>query len=127
MSALYARFAVQKNEIRRTEGVVHPKIFSPPSNLKLSVELVEEDISDLEFRDRGIAVARKRKKKKLYGWAVISECDIRSAGLRVVIDNNPKDHANILDWTDNRREQKRKEAVLAKACQSTILPKPICV
>ena len=38
MSALYARFAVQKNEIRRTEGVVHPKIFSPPSNLKLSVE-----------------------------------------------------------------------------------------
>ena len=89
MSALYASFAVQKNEIRRTEGVVPPKIFSPPSNLKLSVELVEEDTSDLEFRNRGIAVARERKKKKLYGWAVISECDIRNAGLRVVIDNNP--------------------------------------
>lgn len=127
MSARFARFAVHDSEVRRAVGTVHPKLFSPPRDRKLSVELVSECTSDEEIATRGMRVVRRREKEALYGWAILAECAIARAGLAVNVDHRPKNHANITGWPESRRERKLKEKALADACQPTILNVPIKV
>lgn len=127
MSGRFARFAVHESEVRRASGRMHPKLFSPPRNRKLSVELVADDTSDEEIAIRGVSVARRREKEALYGCAFLAECAIVGAGLAVNVDHKPKNHANIIGWPENRRERKLKEKALAEACQSRILATPINV
>jgi hypothetical protein len=127
MTGRFARFAVHESEVRRASGKMHPKLFSPPRNRKLSVELVAEDTNDKEIASRGVRVARRREKEALYGWAILAECVILRAGLAVNVDHRPKNHANITGWPENRRERKLKEKALADACQPRILETPMKV
>ena len=127
MDDYFARFAFHSNEVRPASNRIHPKLFSPPNNLRLSVEFVAGETTDSEVRARGVKAARRRGKPRLYGWACITECAIHRIGLQVAIDNNPINHANITGWPESRREQKLIEATLAKTCRPRILSPPIPV
>lgn len=127
MNDYFVRFAFHSNECKTTSGQIHPKLFSPPRNLRLSVEFVAEETKDSEIRTRGMNAARRRGKPKLYGWACITECAVHKIGLQVIIDHDPPNHANITGWPESRREQKLMEVKLARTCQPRILSPPIPV
>lgn len=89
MDDYFVRFAFHRNEVKPASGQIHPKLFSPPSNLRLSVEFVVEETTDSEIRTRGVNAARRRGKPTLYGWACITEYAVRKIGLQVIY-SSPK-------------------------------------
>lgn len=62
MDDYFVRFAFHRNEVKPASGQIHPKLFSPPSNLRLSMEFVVVETTDSEIRTRGVNAARRRGK-----------------------------------------------------------------
>ena len=126
----FARFAFHRGRItqRPDHLVVKPKLFEPDNNLELSVSNVHE-LDCVGIRDEGKSVGKRRNDAEyLRGWAEIEHKIVEVANLRLVCDNDPERHANIVGWSTCTREQKRQQTFLAKrVCCAVKLDPPVPV
>ena len=110
-----ARFATESG--RLTASAVKPKLFEPNKALELSVFLVH-GLEFVEIRDIGVSVVKEHPQaRRLHGWGEIEESEVQSVNLRVVYDEVPPRHANIVGWP--------KEASRRKTFNSFWLRKPV--
>jgi hypothetical protein len=59
--------------------------------------------------------------KKLYGRADIDDSDIEKVGLSIERDDTPPRHANIIDWSAMKEDNKEKALMLANVAGAMIL------
>ena len=118
-----ARFAFESG--RLTHSIVKPKLFEPNRALDLSVFVVgglhASDIGKL-----GIGTAfRHATARRLYGWGELNESDVRDVGLRIVRDDSPPRHANIVGWPGDRSVRKLIMIEMARRSEPVRLAQPV--
>ena len=100
------RFAVEGGKIK--DDVVKPKLFEPNRQNELSV-FRTGGLSQHEVGDLGLQVVGKHPKaSRLHGWARIERDDVENenTGLRVIDDDNPPRHSNIIGWPKPKERAK---------------------
>ena len=105
------------------------KLFEPTRNLELSVSQITDIADDdAKIQEVGEDTVRMHKNAtKLYGWAKITEKDVKDIGLCVKYDNEPPRHAHILGWPDKREDRKEMQMSLISCSQPLRLDPPIQV
>ena len=124
VKGLLARFAVESKKLNASE--VKPKLFEPNRKSELSVSYIE-GLECAEISQRGVDVAKKQGKERLYGWAEISEETVLKANLTIDRDDDPPGHANIIDWPEKKDERIEKQIFLAQNSEPIKLPTAISV
>jgi hypothetical protein len=99
------RYLLSKKLFSRANNRVKPQAFMPPADLKLSVFRTDK-LSEIQIWKIGEKrVARKTKPpRNLHGRADIKALKVVETGLRIIPDNVPPRHANIIDWPDEKSE-----------------------
>ena len=120
-----ARFATESG--RLTDSVVKPKLFEPNRALELSVFRVR-GLEFVEICDIGVSVVKKHPQaRRLHGWGEIEESEVQGVNLRVVYDNVPPRHANIVGWPKEASRRKNIQQFLASKARPIRLDQPIPV
>ena len=114
---------------------VKAKLFEPYQR-KVSVFLTE-GWSDQQRVQRGIHVAWKREKRKLYGWVILRASEVPEkirdlsdprnpteliCRLTIEVDNDPPGHANIVGWPDETDDWLAWQEVLAERSDANLFP-----
>ena len=120
-----ARFAVEPKRVYRPQGNpkvrVHPKLFQPNRQDELSVTDAQ-GLTRAEVAGFGEnVVSLHRTAKKLYGWAEIDTSKVLELDLKVVPDEPPERHANIVNWPKERQDKKTKSQQLARDSTPVLL------
>ena len=104
-SEVLARYLLSSKSFSRDNNRVKRQAFMPPANLKLSVYRIDK-LSEYNIWNIGEKrVARKTKPpRNLHGRADIKALKVVETGLRIIPDNIPPRHANIIDWPDEKSE-----------------------
>lgn len=99
------RYLLSKKLFSRDNNRVKRQAFMPPAELKLSVFRTDK-LSEFQiWRIGEKRVARKTKPpRNLHGRADIKALKVVETGLRIIPDNVPPRHANIIDWPDEKSE-----------------------
>ncbi len=124
---LLARFIMSKSQIKSSEGRVKQDAFMPNKHKErweLSVmRHLQATLGEIRIVGEGVA-SRREPPRTLYGWADIVSDDARN--LRLSVDPEPEpdnpNHANILNWPDDKPAQKAIAAELAKLAR--FVPNP---
>jgi hypothetical protein len=101
-----ARFADEKKKLGPA-GLV--RLYTPPRLSETLSVFTATEAPEEDMLDAGKYVARERKKRHLYGWAILSGCAYKSLHLKVSIDGNPTFgkclHANVTGWPNEQIEK----------------------
>jgi len=100
------RYLLSTNLFSRVNNRVKPQAFMPPADLKLSVFRTDK-LSEFQIWKIGEKrVARKAKPpRNIHGRTDIKALKVMKTGLRIIPDNVPPRHANIVDWPDEKSER----------------------
>jgi hypothetical protein len=99
-----ARFATESG--RLTDSVVKPKLFEPNRALELSVFRVH-GLEFVQICGIGVSVVKEHPNaRRLHGWGEIGESEVQGVNLRVVYDDVPPRHANIVGWPTEASQRK---------------------
>jgi len=117
-----ARFIVNRNEYRKSDDTVKPKLFMPYKRVELSVN---RHLLCTETQIWAIAndVAAKRG-CALYGRADITVSSCRVEPLNVVpkaLDDNPN-HANVIGFPERKEDQQSLAIKLAAESSKRLAP-----
>lgn len=112
-----ARFLKHHRDFKPQAGLVRPRTFTPPANLRLSTfrisGLTEPAIWDVALHFAGTpALAR----------AVVAVGGVRETGLEVDPDDSPPRHATIQGWPAEKARQMHISQVLAARAVLVIKP-----
>lgn len=120
-----ARFAVEGGRLKAS--AVKPKMFEPNRQLELSVfrtgSLLQEEIQEI-----GLQVVRANPNAShLHGWAEIGRGDVESTGLRIIDDDDPPRHSNVVGWPglEDRDKMLELKQSLASMAKPHLLKPPI--
>ena len=120
-----ARFATESG--RLTDSVVKPKLFEPNRVLELSVFRVH-GLEFVQICGIGVSVVKEHPNaRRLHGWGEIGESEVQGVNLRVVYDDVPPRHANIVGWPTEASQRKSIQQVLASKARPIRLAQPIIV
>ncbi len=100
---LLARFVLFSNWIRQDQ-TVRPDAFIPHPYPDLSVTR-HRKLSEFDLWQIGQTVADKSS-RNLYGRADIHALTVKAQSLRIEPTPTPKNHANIIDWPEDKPGQK---------------------
>ena len=104
-----SRFLTSRSHFSANESRVKHGAFLPPASLELSV-FVTDQMSLGEIWD----CADTHIPRKVYGRADISRVGVEEGTrLSVVVDNTPRNHANIVGWPQDKPARKRLAIKLA--------------
>ena len=120
-----ARFATESGSL--TDSVVKPELFEPNRAFELSVFRVH-GLEFVEIRDIGVSVVKEHPQaRRLHGWGEIEESEVQGVNLRVVCDDEPPRHANIVGWPKEASRRKSIQQLLASKARPIRLDQPIPV
>ena len=123
----FARYAVHGGcfAVHGGDPRSRPKLFKPNSRGELSVFGID-NLTGPAIRRMGLDVVRRRADaKRLYGWAWVEETAVQNPGLRVVRDDMPPRHANMVGWPDNADDRRAVVVNLARASRAVVLDPPV--
>jgi hypothetical protein len=118
-----ARFATQSSLFRPGDKTVKQDLFMPNANGKVSV-MRHREVSEEEIWAVGRTVASAIGGRTLYGRSDVRAADCRNLALSVRETPNADNpnHADIMDWPDNKADQKAIAQKLAAAASKLIPP-----
>ena len=122
-----ARFAFQNREVRLGKPV-HPCLFRPPANGRLSVSFIDGNTNQ-EITETGKDVGQRRadnenQTKTLYGWARLNRTAFTDLGLVLNPDNS---HVNVEGWPNNRLDKLDRAQKIARKSEPNRLTEPITI
>ena len=123
----FARFAKYSNQMKK--GIMQPELFNPhPDELKLSVFHID-NLSHDKIIEIGTCIVRKDEfAKRLYGWGVLVESDIKmNTSLKIEYNNVPRYHADLICWPDSDELIRKIRQKLYSLAFPKPLPNPIAV
>lgn len=101
-----SRFILQSNWYRTSDNTVKYAAFMPnPINNKTSV-FRTSGISNDEIWDIGDREVSIKRGKSILGRADINACNVTERDLKVVPNESPERHANIVGWPEEKSKQK---------------------
>ncbi len=99
---LLAKFIVSSSHFSRSYRRVKPAAFIPPSGKGSSVFRISE-LALGEVRSIGQAVAAQRQPPRtLYGHGQLQSEAVAAVGLKVMAEEPPPRHADILGWPEEK-------------------------
>ncbi len=104
-SETLSRFILREKYIRANNTVRHAA-FMPNKNDKVSVFRIS-GITDNEVWDIGDSEVATKQGKPIFGRADIIASIVISKDLKVVSSEPPERHADIIDWPEEKSEQKQ--------------------
>jgi hypothetical protein len=101
------RYAIEKSYYRPSDRTVRHNAFMPPvSNQELSVFRIS-NLSQNVIWDLGKQYVANPRNKPLLGRVDIFASNVFEKGLKIRPENQPHVlHANIIDWPEEREEQR---------------------
>lgn len=106
LSEILSRFVLQRNWYRPSDNRVKYAAFMPnPKNGETSVFRTSE-ISDVETWQIGEHEVTMKRGKPILGRADIEASVVMSKDLKIVPSEPPERHANVIDWPNEKSEQK---------------------
>lgn len=112
-----SRFILQKNWYRPSNNSVKHAAFMPnPNNGETSVFRIS-GITNEEIWDIGDREVAPKIGKPILGRADINASNVTATGLKVIPNEPPERHADIVDWPSERSEQKMIALELAAEAQ----------
>lgn len=111
-----ARYLFHKNQFSAINRRVKYVAFMPAPNGETSVFRIS-NLSDNEIWKIGDTDVAQKRGLFLLGRADISAFHVFDKSLKVVPDNNPPQHANIIGWPKEKSEQKLIAMELAESAQ----------
>jgi hypothetical protein len=110
----------KNNYCRTSDGTVKPKAFKPTQKGETSV-FVNAGLSETDVWELGVEHVCTTQ-KPLYGRADVASELIQNCGLRLVVDNSPKRHANITNWPSADEKEKIQEIAQVLAADASCYP-----
>lgn len=111
-----SRYILQKNHFSILHQRVKYAVFLPAPNGETSVFRIS-NLSDNEIWEIGDNEVAQKRGGPLLGRADISAFHVLDKNLKVIPDNNPPRHANIVGWPEEKSEQKLIAIELAERAQ----------
>ena len=116
-----ARCLTQSNHFRRVEVRVTDRAFMPGPDRTTSVFRVDGLSDDQIWRTADKHVAAPSGRRVLGTGTILAEA-VTEVGLRVDPDDHPPRHAAIVDWPEDKSDQKLRALKLAAAARLSIRP-----
>ena len=123
-----ARFADERGRLSPS-GLV--RLYTPPVHDDSLSVFTSTGASKEDMREAGKFVARERKHRYLFGWAVLRQCAYESLGLKICIDGAPTfgkcRHTNVKGWPSEKLERiglAQKLVKFHEACSCSIRKLP---
>jgi hypothetical protein len=116
-----ARFILSDHHFAATKNRVKPEAFLPSSNGATSV-FGTRSLSESDIWRMGQEVVATPGRRTLRARADVRVRDVTAASLRVVLDNTPPRHANIVGWPEAKSAQKLRAQELAAGATLTLAP-----
>ena len=101
-----ARFADEKGRLSPA-GLV--RLYTPPDHADSLSAFTATGAPKEDMLEAGKHVARERKHRHLFGWAVLRNCAYQSLSLKICIDGTPTfgkcRHTNVKGWPSEKLER----------------------
>lgn len=115
------RYIIEKSYYRSGDGTVKHNAFMPPAAYReLSVFRIAGLPRDVVW-DMGKRHVANPRNKPLLGRADIFASNVFSKGLGIRPEEQPPRHANIVDWPEEREEQRMIAVELASEAQLQLI------
>lgn len=111
-----ARYILHKNHFSAQHRRVKYVVFMPAPTGETSVFRISS-LSDNEIWEIGSSAVSKKRGLPLLGRADISAFHVFDKNLKLIPDNNPSRHANIVGWPEEKSKQKLIAIELAESAQ----------
>jgi hypothetical protein len=121
-STVLTRFILQKDYYHKVNGTVKWVAFMPNQNRETSVFLTT-DLNNKAIWSIGFEIVARPTNRTLRARADIDKKTVEDTGLRIQPEtSNHPFHANLVDWPDERIEQKQLALELAQNSRLFLAP-----
>jgi len=119
-----ARFIDSSRWIRKQDHYVKPAAFMPYPNMELSVSRCLKNFEDFVWALGQLIAQSRQPPRNLYGRADITALDVRNQKLDILPapENNNPNHANIVNWPEEKEKQKILALELSACAQFVAAP-----